>query len=172
MIPAVAGVLKIAGLAGVGARGWGVLGVVMFGLLSTAVAPAIKAKLPWFGTEARLEKANEKIAAFDSQRAKLQGELDSCVSTNTINAAELAGLQDRLRGQREAAERTAAENRRLIDQARVQSDERRRLVSQHQRELNDVLQQETNWANTAVPGPVLECLRRAATASCDAVRDH
>lgn len=162
-------ILKFLGLGGVGRRGGIALlaGAVL--LLLPVAIPAIKAKIPFIGTEAKLERQVKRNDELLATIASIQTDLGNCLSANEANSSALSELQDQAKANA-ATLQTERDNReRLRAEYEAAERQRRQHDAEDERKLADAIRQTADQcANTSIPADLLDCLRDSAQ-SCDAI---
>lgn len=151
-------VLKFAGLSGLGKRGWYVVGGVALLLFSVAAVPAIKAKLPWVGTEAQLKRAKQSVQA--SQEA-----LALCSAANDANARVMEDLRLQAARDIEEANRRREQAKRIAAEMTAQAKHFEEQRNESRRKLQESLTISSEWSDGDVPAAVVEQLRQAINRS-------
>ena len=158
-MPILLNLLKLVGLGGVGKRGGITLLVGAFLLLLPVALPALKAKIPFVGTEAKLTREVKR-------NAQLQTDLATCVSADQANKSTITALQDQSRANAERAEREKQNRDRLRADYEKAEQRRREHEAADERRLADAIRNtQDQCANTPIPADILACVLDS-TASC------
>ena len=167
MAPLIPLALKFLGLSGIGRRGGIALLIGGLLLIAPMAIPALKAKIPFIGTEAKLERQIKKNGDLQEKADQLSSELDSCVYSNETAAQAIAALQNAADERIRQAEKWEQDRAQLIRDAETKSMERQETERAHQKRLADAIRNATDQCvNSPVPGAILECLRNPAENSC------
>ena len=154
MAPIVLKILSMAGLGGVGKRGGITLLVGAFLLLLPVALPALKAKIPFVGTEAKLTREVKR-------NEQLELDIAACLSANHNQESVIATLQDQSRANAERAEREKQNRDRLRADYEKAEQRRREHEAQDERRLADAIRNtQDQCANTPIPADILSCVIR------------
>lgn len=147
-------ILKVFGLSGIGRNGWITLAITAALLAMPTVIPAVKAKIPYFGTEAKLKRVRSDLADKNQSLVQCRSDYQSAQTASDDLADRFSSLNSKLAAQAERVEtltRLAADRENRL-KAR-QTDDRKRL---------DETLEALPWADVVVPADVVVSLQRAA----------